>query len=114
MGCDATMFSITWFLSQPQHSSRQRREEIINEGRDDVDIQGYLNLDGTNMPQTHVLETQENEKVYCVNVDDDTHPSNECTHDTCWVSGGRGEQQSRLSSHSNVRRESSSHRSGRN
>ncbi|XP_024006424.1 uncharacterized protein LOC112082937 [Eutrema salsugineum] len=57
--------------SQSQHSSRQRREELINER--DFDEEGHDDSDSDNgdMQQT-VLETQEVEEVYHINIDDDT------------------------------------------
>lgn len=97
--------------SQSQHSSRQRREELMNQGRADDAIYGYSDIDGGDMPQNHVPETKENEEIYCVNIDDDTHPSNEFTRDTFRVPAGRGDQQSRLNSNSSVRRGNSSNRS---
>lgn len=97
--------------SQSQHSSGQRRDEIMNEGQDDDAMQGYSDLEGGDMPPNDVSETQEDEEVYRVNVDDDTHPLNEFTHDTFRVSAGKSEQRSRLSSHSTVRHGSNSQRS---
>ncbi|KAG7619688.1 hypothetical protein ISN44_As04g005980 [Arabidopsis suecica] len=95
--------------SQSQHSSRQRQEELMNQRRADDAIHGYS--DGGDMPETNVPETEENEKNYRINIDDDTHPSNEFTRDTFRVPVGRGEQQSRLNFNSSVRRGSGSQRS---
>ncbi|XP_019096679.1 PREDICTED: uncharacterized protein LOC104767164 isoform X2 [Camelina sativa] len=53
--------------SQSQYSVHQRREELMNEGIDNDESQ--------------VPETQENEEVYRVNINDETRPSNEFTQD---------------------------------
>ncbi|KAL1194419.1 hypothetical protein V5N11_010331 [Cardamine amara subsp. amara] len=98
--------------SQPQNSSRQRKEEMMKEGLDDDAIHGYSDNDGGDMHQTQVPETEEDEEVYCVSVNDDTHPSNEFVHDTFRVPDRRAEQRNRVNSQSTVWRGNSSHRSG--
>ncbi|EFH67487.1 hypothetical protein ARALYDRAFT_314065 [Arabidopsis lyrata subsp. lyrata] len=50
--------------SQPQNSSRQRREDIMNEGLDDDATHDYSYNDDGDMHQTQVPETQEDEEVY--------------------------------------------------
>ncbi|CAD5318494.1 unnamed protein product [Arabidopsis thaliana] len=81
----------------------------MNQRRADDAIHGYS--DGGDMPETNVPETKENEEIYRVNIDDDTHPLNEFTRDTFRVPVGRGEQQSKLNFNSSVRRGSGSQRS---
>ncbi|KAL1218611.1 hypothetical protein V5N11_018378 [Cardamine amara subsp. amara] len=99
--------------TQPQHSSRQRREEIMNERRRDDASHGYSDIDGGEVPQTQVHdEAQEDEEVYHVNHDDDAQPSNAFSRDTFRVPVGRGEQRSIQNSQSSVMRGSGSHRSG--
>ncbi|XP_002891227.2 uncharacterized protein LOC9327289 [Arabidopsis lyrata subsp. lyrata] len=97
--------------SQPQNSSRQRREDIMNEGLDDDATHDYSYNDDGDMHQTQVPETQEDEEVYRVSVNDDTHPSNEFVPNTFRVPTRRNEQQNRVNSQSTVRRGNSSHRS---
>uniref|UniRef100_A0A0D3E0B3 Uncharacterized protein n=1 Tax=Brassica oleracea var. oleracea TaxID=109376 RepID=A0A0D3E0B3_BRAOL len=107
-------FALHDVYSQPQHSARQRRQEIMNERRGDDSTHGYSDFDGNEMLDTEVPDTQENEEVYRVNLDDDSHPSNEFTHDAVGINIGRGEQRGRRgsSSHSSGRRGGSLHRSG--
>ncbi|WZZ54068.1 hypothetical protein YC2023_054175 [Brassica napus] len=107
-------FALHDVYSQPQHSARQRRQEIMNERRGDDSTHGYSDFDGNEMLDTEVPDTQENEEVYRVNLDDDSHPSNEFTHDAVGINIGRGEQRGRRgsSSHSSGRRGGSLDRSG--
>ncbi|CAN6840067.1 unnamed protein product, partial [Brassica oleracea] len=86
----------------------------MNERRGDDSTHGYSDFDGNEMLDTEVPDTQENEEVYRVNLDDDSHPSNEFTHDAVGINIGRGEQRGRRgsSSHSSGRRGGSLDRSG--
>ncbi|CAA7017923.1 unnamed protein product [Microthlaspi erraticum] len=109
--------------SQPQQSSRQRREEILNERRAYDATHGYSDIEGDDMPKPHVPEPEENEEVYRVNLDDDIHID---FNDTLRASTGRSEERSRRgnnsqssgrrgsSSHSTVKRGSGSNRSTAN
>ncbi|XP_048635561.1 uncharacterized protein LOC111215893 [Brassica napus] len=90
--------------SQSQHSARLRREELIN--RRGVD-ESYT--DSGDIPQT-----QEEEDVYRVLIDDDTHLVNENTNETVQHTGRRSHQRGRQNSQSSIRRGSSSQRSGDN
>lgn len=92
--------------SQSQHSSRQRREEIINDHAVDDDDDDGSNTDSGDNPETQVHETQEEEEVYRVIVDDDTNPLNETVPNTI----RRGQQRGRPNLQSNARRESNSER----
>ncbi|KAF8077298.1 hypothetical protein N665_1048s0004 [Sinapis alba] len=56
-------------------------------------------------------DTEENEEIYRVNVDDNERPSNEFTYETAGINIGRGGRHG-SSSHSSGRRGSSLHRSG--
>ncbi|KAG5393857.1 hypothetical protein IGI04_023820 [Brassica rapa subsp. trilocularis] len=107
-------FALHDVYSQPQHSARQRRQEIMNERRADDSTHWCSDFDGNEKLDTEVPNTQENEEVYRVNLDDDSHPSNEFTHDAVRINIGRGEQRGRhgSSSHSSGRRGGSLHRSG--
>jgi len=57
--------------SQSQHSARQRREQLIHEHGVDEEGEDYSDSDSGNMPETEVSETQEEEEVYRVTIDDD-------------------------------------------
>ncbi|CAH8266475.1 unnamed protein product [Arabidopsis lyrata] len=58
--------------SQSQYSVNQRREEIMNEGITNNQGQTYSETYGDEIPESQVPETQENEEVYRVNIDDET------------------------------------------
>ncbi|KAG2299180.1 hypothetical protein Bca52824_035652 [Brassica carinata] len=45
---------------------------------------------------TEVPDTEENEEVYRVNIDDDSHPSNEVTHDAFGINIGRVMTETRI------------------
>ncbi|VVB11429.1 unnamed protein product [Arabis nemorensis] len=53
------------------------------------------------MPQNRNDDTHQNEEVYCINLDDDTHPSNEFTRDAARNSVGRGGQRDMRMNNSN-------------
>ncbi|KAG2264812.1 hypothetical protein Bca52824_071891 [Brassica carinata] len=53
--------------SQPQQSSRQRRQQILNEEIEEDDLHGFSDIDGDNIPQNNVPRTQENEEIYFLN-----------------------------------------------
>jgi len=57
--------------SQSQHSARQRREQLIHEHGVDEEGEDYSDSDSGNMPEAEVPETQEEEEVYRVTIDDD-------------------------------------------
>jgi len=57
--------------SQYQHSSRQRRKQLINEQAIDEESDDDSDSDSGNVPATQVPETQEDEEAYRVAVDDD-------------------------------------------
>ncbi|KAL1206948.1 hypothetical protein V5N11_005572 [Cardamine amara subsp. amara] len=48
------------------------------------------------MAQTQVPETQENEEVYRVNIDDESRPSTEFTHDLILIPSSRIQQRGRV------------------
>jgi len=90
--------------SQPQHSSRQRREQLINEQAIDEESDDDSDADSGNVPATQVPETQEEEKVYRAAIDGD---------ETFQNSAPRNQQRIRPNLQSTGRRGSSSQRSGR-
>ncbi|WZZ28360.1 hypothetical protein YC2023_011761 [Brassica napus] len=61
-------FALHDVYSQPQYSARQRRKEIMNEGRADDSTHGNSYFKGGDMPDTEVLEIKENEEVYRVKI----------------------------------------------
>ncbi|CAN6999554.1 unnamed protein product [Brassica rapa subsp. trilocularis] len=67
--------------SQSQYSLHQRREELMNDGQNHDEDHLYSETYGGDMQHTEVPETQENEEVYRVNIDDGMHPSNQFTHE---------------------------------
>lgn len=67
--------------SQSQFSVNQRRGELINDGPDNDEGHVYVETYGGDMQDTQVPETQENEEVYRVNIDDEIRPSNEFTRE---------------------------------
>ncbi|AAG28298.1 hypothetical protein [Arabidopsis thaliana] len=89
--------------SQSQHSARQRREQLIHEHGVDEEGEDYSDSDSGNMPQTEVPETQEEEEVYRVTIDDDEIFQN---------SAARRQQRGRPNFWSTARRGSSAQRSG--
>ncbi|CAG7871378.1 unnamed protein product [Brassica rapa] len=50
--------------SQPQQSSRQRRQQILTEGIEKDDLFYFSDNDGDDIPQHNVPQTQENEEIY--------------------------------------------------
>jgi len=89
--------------SQSQHSARQRREQLIHGHGVDEEGEDYSDSDSGNMPQTEVPETQEEEEVYRVTIDDDEIFQN---------SAARRQQRGRPNFWSTARRGSSVQRSG--
>jgi len=63
--------------SQPQFSVNQRREQLMNDGLDNDEGHVYFETYDGDMQESQVLEIQENEEVYHVNIDDQTCQSNE-------------------------------------
>ncbi|KAF8052755.1 LOW QUALITY PROTEIN: hypothetical protein N665_1512s0004 [Sinapis alba] len=63
--------------SQSQYSLHQRREELMNDGQNNDDGHFYSETYGGDMQHTQVPDTQENEEVYRVNINDEMRPSNE-------------------------------------
>ncbi|CAF2027701.1 unnamed protein product [Brassica napus] len=61
--------------SQSQYSASQRREEMRNEETNEDML--YEDTNGGEMSDDQDPETQHNEEIYCVNIDDETRPSNE-------------------------------------
>ncbi|CAN7073972.1 unnamed protein product [Brassica oleracea var. botrytis] len=61
-------FALDDVYSQPQYSARQRRKEIMNEGRADDSTHENLYFKGGDMPDTEVPEIEENEEVYRVKI----------------------------------------------
>ncbi|VYS59084.1 unnamed protein product [Arabidopsis thaliana] len=89
--------------SQSQHSACQRREQLIHEHGVDEEGEDYSDSDSGNMPQTEVPETQEEEEVYRVTIDDGEIFQN---------SAARRQQRGRPNFQSTARRGSSAQRSG--
>ncbi|CDY51577.1 BnaAnng10810D [Brassica napus] len=81
--------------SQPQQSSRQRRQQILTEGIEEDDLFDFSDNDGDDIPQHNVPQTQENEEIYRVNLSADTLPSHEYTHDSTRLPSRRGEERTR-------------------
>ncbi|CAG7885595.1 unnamed protein product, partial [Brassica rapa] len=52
----------------------------------------YSDFDGGDILGTEVPKTQENEVMYCINLNDDPRPSNEFSHNTIGVNIGRYQQ----------------------
>lgn len=50
------------------------------------------NIDGDDIPQNNVLKTLKNKEIYCVNLDVDTHLSNEYTQDLTQLSSWKCEE----------------------
>ncbi|KAG2307777.1 hypothetical protein Bca52824_027525 [Brassica carinata] len=96
-------------------SSRQRRQQILNEEIEEDDLLGFSDIDGDDTPQNNVPETQESEEIYRVNINADTHPSNEYTQDPTRLPSLRGEEHTRRgsSSRGSGRRGSNSNTSSR-
>ncbi|CAA7014312.1 unnamed protein product [Microthlaspi erraticum] len=92
--------------SQSQHSSRQRREEIINDDAVDDNNDDGSNSDSGDIPATRVQETQEDEEVYRVIVDEDMDNLNETVPNTT----RRGQQREMSNLQANARRQSNSER----
>ncbi|WZZ65264.1 hypothetical protein YC2023_076634 [Brassica napus] len=67
--------------SQSQYSLHQRREELMNNGQNNDEGHYYSETYGGEMQHTQIPETQENEEVYRVNIDDEIRPSNEFFRD---------------------------------
>ncbi|KAJ4907955.1 Uncharacterized protein Rs2_11613 [Raphanus sativus] len=63
--------------SQSQYSLHQRREELLNDGQNNDEDHLYSETYDGDTQHTHVPETQENEEVYRVNIDDETRQSNQ-------------------------------------
>ncbi|KAF8116635.1 hypothetical protein N665_0015s0012 [Sinapis alba] len=63
--------------SQSQYSLHQRREELMNDGQNNDDGHFYSETYDGDMQHTQVPDTQENEEVYRVNINDEMRPSNE-------------------------------------
>ncbi|CAN6885497.1 unnamed protein product [Brassica oleracea] len=61
--------------SQSQYSASQRREEMRNEETNEDML--YEDTNGGEMSDDQDPETQHNEEIYRVNIDDETRPSNE-------------------------------------
>ena len=67
--------------SQSQYSVNQRREEMMNEGTNNNLSHTYSETYGGEILDSQVPETQENEEVYHINIDDERRPSNEFIHE---------------------------------
>ncbi|CAN7076250.1 unnamed protein product [Brassica oleracea var. botrytis] len=68
----------------------------------DEQCEDESDTDSGDIQHTQVHETQEDEKVYRVTIYDDTHISNEYTHETTQNHVRRGQQQGRLNAQSTV------------
>ena len=53
----------------------------MNDGQNHDEDHLYSETYGGDMQHTEVPETQENEEVYRVNIDDEMHPWNQFTHE---------------------------------
>ncbi|KAL0655142.1 hypothetical protein Bca4012_075726 [Brassica carinata] len=80
---------------------KKRREELNNAAVDEQ-CEDESDTDSGDIQHTQVHETQEDEKVYRVTIYDDTHISNEYTHETTQNHVRRGQQQGRLNVQSTV------------
>ena len=67
--------------SQSQYSLHQRREELMNDGQNNDEGYYYSETYGGDMQHTQIPETQGNEEVYRVNIDDEIRHSNEFIRD---------------------------------
>ncbi|CAH2047012.1 unnamed protein product, partial [Thlaspi arvense] len=81
--------------SQSQHSAGQRRRELINECEDDLH---GSDTDSGDMPETQVHETQEEEDIYRVIIDDYTP----CVTEVVRNPARRDQQRSRLNLQKNA------------
>ncbi|CAH8254530.1 unnamed protein product [Arabidopsis lyrata] len=62
--------------ARPQFSVNQRREQLSNDGLDNDEGHVYFETYDGDMQDSQVPETQENEEVYRVNIDDETRQLN--------------------------------------
>ncbi|KAG2331833.1 hypothetical protein Bca52824_003013 [Brassica carinata] len=67
----------------------------MNEGIEEDDLHSFSDIDGDEIPQNNVPETQENEEIYRFNLNADTHPSNEYTQDLTRLPSLRCEEHTR-------------------
>lgn len=67
----------------------------MNEGTEKDDLHGFSDIDGDDIPQNNISETQEH-----VNLNADTHPSDEYTQDSTQFPSQRGEERTSRSSRS--------------
>ncbi|CAF2111608.1 unnamed protein product [Brassica oleracea] len=100
--------------SQSQYSASQRREEMRNEETNEDML--YEDTNGGEMSDDQDPETQHNEEIYRVNIDDETRPSNEfiraqprqssVTVDSIQILGSRVQQRGRARRGSTLQRPS--------
>ncbi|WZZ27822.1 hypothetical protein YC2023_011223 [Brassica napus] len=100
--------------SQSQYSASQRREEMRNEETNEDML--YEDTNGGQMSDDQDPETQHNEEIYRVNIDDETRPSNEfiraqprqisMTVDPIQIPGSRVQQRGRARRGSTLQRPS--------
>ncbi|KAH0899143.1 hypothetical protein HID58_048711 [Brassica napus] len=100
--------------SQSQYSASQRREEMKNEETNEDML--YEDTNGGEMSDDQDPETQHNEEIYRVNIDDETRPSNEfiraqprqssVTVDPIQIPGSRVQQRGRARRGSTLQRPS--------
>lgn len=100
--------------SQSQYSASQRREEMRNEETNEDML--YEDTNGGEMSDDQDPETQHNEEIYRVNIDDETRPSNEfiraqprqssVTVDPIQIPGSRVQQRGRARRGSTLQRPS--------
>ncbi|KAG7548129.1 hypothetical protein ISN44_As12g033370 [Arabidopsis suecica] len=103
-----------WQEREPQFSVNQRREQLRNDGLDNDEGHVYFETYDGDMQDSQVPETQENEEVYRVNIDDETRQSNafirESLHQNSSPAAPFQIPTSRIQQRGGVRRGSSSQR----
>ncbi|KAG7543380.1 hypothetical protein ISN45_Aa07g032980 [Arabidopsis thaliana x Arabidopsis arenosa] len=121
---DGVRLVLTFFVAkdggkfEPQFSVNQRREQLRNDGLDNDEGHVYFETYDGDMQDSQVPETQENEEVYRVNIDDETRQSNafirESLHQNSSPAAPFQIPTSRIQQRGGVRRGSSSQRGAGN
>ncbi|CAD5332962.1 unnamed protein product [Arabidopsis thaliana] len=77
---------------------------MMNEGVDNEEEHVNSDIDGSDREQTQVPETQENEEVYRVNIEDESRLSTESTRDATRIPSSITQQRGNVSCASNTKR----------
>ncbi|EFH40060.1 hypothetical protein ARALYDRAFT_331170 [Arabidopsis lyrata subsp. lyrata] len=100
-----TVDPVTHQITASTSELKDQQVSLMNKGTSNNEGHTYSETYGDEMPKIQVPETQENEEVYHVNIDDNTRPSTEFTHeytrqnspssDPIQISASRVQQRSR-------------------